>query len=121
MAMKNEWNYHAADGNAPPIPIAAQNRDIINGPYVGMNAAITGIKSKTTIKSQRIYVRRRQYLPENTPLTAKQLNNARRRPFFPANAPQNRAPQPMPINVILLTQFLSASKMQYSTSADGKM
>lgn len=33
--------YLDAAGNAPPIPAAAQNRAIINGPYFGINAAIT--------------------------------------------------------------------------------
>lgn len=31
----------AAAGNAPPIPAAAQNLAIMNGPYVGIKAAIT--------------------------------------------------------------------------------
>ena len=71
-------SYIDAVGKAPPIPAAAQNRAIINGPYVGMNAAIT----------------------ENTPQTAKQLSNDFRLPVLPAKPPHNKAPSAMPNSVI---------------------
>lgn len=60
-------------------------------------------------------------VPEKTELIARQDRSVRFRPFLLANAEKNNDPQPIPSNVILLTQFFSSSKMQYSTSREGKM
>lgn len=59
--------------------------------------------------------------PENIELMDKQIIKMRRLPFFPASAPNSKAPQPIPNNVILASQFFSSSKMQYSTSVDGNI
>lgn len=59
--------------------------------------------------------------PEKTELIAKQLISVFLRPFLLANAEKNSEPQPIPSSVILLTQFFSSSKIQYSTSTDGKI
>lgn len=55
--------YLDAAGKAPPIPAAAQNLAIINGPYVGINAAITKIQNsklynKSTFFVIKIYTRK---------------------------------------------------------------
>lgn len=74
----NSHKYTDAVGNAPPIPAAAQNLAIMNGPYVGMKAAIT----------------------ENTPQTTRQLNNDFLLPARPASPPHNKAPRAIPSRVI---------------------